>query len=80
MAEHEKKEKEAGMGKRILPGTSSVFASLGLIPIEYAGDDSCIFLSAFSTSYVPGAAKNKNSCKSWSCVSACSNYIYSIFI
>lgn len=62
MAEQRGGGKEAGE-KRILPGTSSVFASLGLIPIEYAGDDSCIFLSAFSTSYVPGAAKIKNGCK-----------------
>lgn len=40
---------------RKLPGISSVFCSLYLMPKEYAEDDSWTLLSAFSTSYDPGA-------------------------
>lgn len=42
-----------------LPGISSGLDSFGLMPIEYAGEDSWTFLSAFSTSYAPGAWEKK---------------------
>lgn len=40
-----------------LPGISSAFGSLYFTPREYAGEDSWIFLSAFSTLYEPGATQ-----------------------
>lgn len=41
--------------KILLSGKSSGLDSLYLTPREYDGEDSWILLSAFSTSYAPGA-------------------------
>lgn len=42
--------------KNVVPGISSVFVSLYLIPKEYAEEDSWTVFCAFSISYEPGAS------------------------